>query len=31
MKGDWLYGLSFLPSCLLWLFLLDENALLGGV
>lgn len=26
-----LYGLSFLPSCLLWLFLLDENALLGGV
>ena len=26
-----LYGLSFVPSCLLWLFLLDENALLGGV
>ena len=25
-----LYGLSFLPSFLLWLFLLDENALLGG-
>ena len=25
------YGLSYLPSCLLWLFLLDENALLGGV
>lgn len=26
----WLYGLSFVPSFLLWLFLLDENALLGG-
>ncbi len=26
-----LYGLSFMPSLLLWLFLLDENALLGGV
>ena len=26
-----LYGLSFVPSFLLWLFLLDENALLGGV
>ncbi len=26
-----LYGLSFIPACLLWLFLLDENALLGGV
>lgn len=25
------YGLSFVPSALLWLFLLDENALLGGV
>ena len=25
------YGLSYVPSCLLWLFLLDENALLGGV
>ena len=24
-------GLSFVPSLLLWLFLLDENALLGGV
>jgi hypothetical protein len=24
-------GLSFVPSFLLWLFLLDENALLGGV
>ena len=31
MKGGWLYGLSYVPSCLLWLFLLDENALLGGV
>ena len=29
-KG-WLYGLSFVPSFLLWLFLLDENALLGGI
>jgi len=27
----WLYGLSFVPSFLLWLFLLDENALLGGI
>ena len=27
----WLYGLSFVPSFLLWFFLLDENALLGGV
>ena len=26
-----LFGLSFVPSFLLWLFLLDENALLGGV
>ena len=25
------YGLSYVPSCLLMLFLLDENALLGGV
>ena len=25
------YGLSFVPSFLLWLFLLDEHALLGGV
>jgi hypothetical protein len=30
-KWGWLYGLSFLPSFLLWLFLLDEHALLGGV
>lgn len=27
----WLYALSFVPAALLWLFLLDENALLGGV
>ena len=26
-----LYPLSFVPSFLLWIFLLDENALLGGV
>lgn len=26
----WLYGVSFVPSFLLWIFLLDENALLGG-
>ena len=26
-----LYGLSFVPAFLLWLFLLDENALMGGV
>ena len=30
-NGQWSYGLSFVPSFLLWLFLLDENALLGGV
>ncbi len=30
-KWGWLYGLSFVPSFLLWFFLLDENALLGGV
>ena len=29
--GQWTYGLSFVPSFLLWLFLLDENALLSGV
>ena len=31
--ADWgrFYGLSFVPSFLLWFFLLDENALLGGV
>ena len=27
----WFYGLTFVPSFLLWLFLLDENALMGGV
>ena len=27
----WCYGLSFVPAFLLWVFLLDENALLGGV
>ena len=27
----WLYGLSYVPAFMLWLFLLDENALLGGV
>ena len=31
MSGGWLYGLSFVPAFLLWLFLLDENALLGGI
>lgn len=31
IKGGWCYGLTFLPSFLLWLFLLDERALLGGV
>jgi len=30
-SGVWFYGLSFVPSFLLWLFLLDEHALLGGV
>ena len=30
-KWGWLHGLSFVPSFLLWLFLLDEHALLGGV
>lgn len=28
---QWLYGLSFVPSFLLWLYLLDENALMSGV
>ena len=28
---QWSYGLSYVPSFLLWLFLLDEHALLGGV
>lgn len=30
-KCGGLYGLNFVPAFLLWLFLLDENALLGGV
>ena len=30
-NAQWLYGLSFVPSFLLWLFLLDEHALMGGV
>ena len=30
IRGGWLYGLSYLPSFLLWLFLLDEYALMGG-
>lgn len=25
------YGLTFLPACLLWLFFLDENALVGSL
>lgn len=29
--GGWFYGLSYVPSFMLWLFLLDEHALLGGV
>ena len=31
MSEGWIYGLSFVPAFLLWLFLLDENALMGGV
>ena len=31
MVLGWSYGLTFVPAFLLWLFLLDENALLGGV
>lgn len=30
MGSNKLYGLSFIPSGLLWLYLLDENALLSG-
>ena len=30
-QWGWLYGLSFVPSFLLWLFLLDENTLLGCI
>ena len=31
--ADWgrFYGLSYVPAFLLWIFLLDENALMGGV
>ena len=31
VKWGRFYGLSFVPSFMLWIFLLDENALLGGV
>jgi uncharacterized integral membrane protein len=31
VNGQWSYGLTYVPSILLWLFLLDENALLGAV
>lgn len=31
VRSAYLYGLTFVPSFLLWMFLLDENALLGGV
>ena len=31
LNGQWTFGLSFVPAFLLWLFLLDENALLSGV
>ena len=31
MRVDCLFGLSFVPSFLLWLYLLDEHALLSGV
>lgn len=31
LNSQFLYGLSFVPAFLLWLFLLDENALMGGV
>ena len=31
LNSQFSYGLSFVPSFLLWLFLLDENALLSGV
>ena len=30
-KWGCLYGLSYVPAFLLWMFLLDENALIGGV
>ena len=28
---QWSYGLTFVPSFLLWLFMLDENALMSGI
>ena len=31
VNSQWFYGLTFVPSFLLWLFLLDENALMSGV
>ena len=31
LATGWLYGLSFVPSFLLWLLLLDEHALMGGL
>ena len=31
LNSQLFYGLSFVPSFLLWLFLLDENALISGV
>ena len=31
LNFQYAYGLSFVPPFLLWLFLLDENALMGGV
>ena len=31
VNGQWSYGLSFVPSFLLWIYLLDENALMSGV
>ena len=31
VNGQWFYGLTFVPSFLLWLFLLDENALMSSV
>ena len=31
VNGQWSYGLTFVPSFLLWLYLLDENALMSGV
>ena len=31
LNVPWLYGLTFVPSFLLWLFMLDENALMSGI